>query len=423
MIANWIYRNVTDTTGSEDQKGAARFAVHLGALTATKIADGLIDAKLVLAWLLNSIGAPGYLIGALVPVRESGALLPQLALARYIEQSSIRKVYWVVGSVVQGLSALGMAASALFLQGAVAGWGILICLAMLALARAACSASYKDVLARTVEKGLRGRVSGIAGTVAASAVFGFAILLSTDIIPRQPSWIAAAIAVAGLLWLAGAGLFATLDEPRDQTAGQADQSLSSIIAPLSEDAELRTYIATRALLISVALAPPFLVMLGGRGNGVEFADLGILILAASMAAIVSSYVWGALSDRSSRQTLMLSGALSAVSLGSAAAVGFATGGLGQGWLTALCVFVTQIAYQGARAGRKTHLTDMDTDGRKSVYTALSNTVIGLLLAVGGGLGMVADLFGPHIVLALLACFSGGAVLVAFRLAEVQSDVD
>lgn len=41
------------------------------------------------------------------------------------------------------------------------------------------------------------------------------------------------------------------------------------------------------------------------------------------------------------------------------------------------VFIAQIAYQGARAGRKTHMTDMDTDGRKAVYTALSNTLIGV----------------------------------------------
>ncbi|MBL6430318.1 MAG: hypothetical protein HPM95_00265 [Alphaproteobacteria bacterium] len=29
-------------------------------LTATKTADGLIDPKLVLAWLMSSLGAPGF---------------------------------------------------------------------------------------------------------------------------------------------------------------------------------------------------------------------------------------------------------------------------------------------------------------------------------------------------------------------------
>ncbi|MEC8574214.1 MAG: MFS transporter, partial [Pseudomonadota bacterium] len=67
--------------GSQSDK--AQEQTHVAALAATKLADGLIDPKLVLAWLLNAIGAPGFLIGILVPVREAGSLLPQLALARH----------------------------------------------------------------------------------------------------------------------------------------------------------------------------------------------------------------------------------------------------------------------------------------------------------------------------------------------------
>ncbi|WP_405107995.1 hypothetical protein L0Z65_12330 [Phaeobacter sp. BS52] len=85
-MAHSIYKLITDAK-APDQQAADRVATHVTALTATKLADGLIDPKLVLAWLLNAIGAPGYLIGVLVPVRESGSLLPQLALAQRIEQS------------------------------------------------------------------------------------------------------------------------------------------------------------------------------------------------------------------------------------------------------------------------------------------------------------------------------------------------
>jgi len=61
------------------------YLTHVGSLVLTKTADGLIDPKLVLAWLLNAIGAPGYIIGVLVPVREAGSLLPQLFLAQRID--------------------------------------------------------------------------------------------------------------------------------------------------------------------------------------------------------------------------------------------------------------------------------------------------------------------------------------------------
>ena len=72
-------------------------------------------------------------------------------------------------------------------------------------ARASCSASYKDVLARTVTKGARGTVSGTAGSVAAVAVFAFALIVSLGIIPLKP--VAIALAVALLL-----------DEPADDKA-------------------------------------------------------------------------------------------------------------------------------------------------------------------------------------------------------------
>jgi len=397
------------------------YRIHLASLTLTKMADGLIDPKLVLAWLLNAIGASGVLIGLLVPVREAGALLPQLLLARVIQRTHIRKYFWAMGAAVQGLAALGMAAAAAFLPGTVAGWVIVALLAVLAVARAACSASYKDILGRTVEKGARGKVSGSAGTMAAIAVFAFAILLSLGWLPREPLVISGAIALAGCLWLLGAATFSTLNEPSDDSASEADVSIAGLMRPLREDAEFRYYIATRAQLISTALAPPFLVMLGSGVGDAGFGNLGLLVLASSIASIASSYVWGALSDWSSRQTLVLAGALSGVTLTAAAAFGLLVGAE-SGLLIAAYVFVSQIAYQGARAGRKTHLTDMDSDGHKSVYTALSNTLIGVLLLLGGILGAISDVAGAETVLLILAGLSFSAILSAYQLSEVQADV-
>ncbi|MEJ6398529.1 MFS transporter [Yoonia sp. 208BN28-4] len=396
------------------------YFIHVGSLVLTKAADGLIDPKLVLAWLLNAIGAPGYIIGILVPVRESGSLLPQLFLARQIEAQSQRKSFWIAGSAVQGIAAIGIAAAAVLLSGATVGWIVLACLAVLAVARAACSASYKDILARTVKKGQRGKVSGTASTIAAVIVFAFAILLSFGIWPRTPLAVSLAVCIAGGLWVLAAVLFSRLDEPEADTDNDDGRPLSDLVKPLWDDSEFQVYLATRALLISTALAPPFLVMLGNLGEGGP-GNLGVLLIASSLAAILSSYFWGALSDRSSRQTLMIAAAAACATFLIAAAVGF----IGLGELKAVAIpaliFAAQIAYNGARAGRKTHLTDMDAGGRTAVYTALSNTLIGVMLLAGGLLGFVADAFGPAVVLAILGAFSGFAVLTAWQLSEVQAD--
>ena len=102
---------------------------------------------------------------------------------------------------------------------------------------------------------------------------------------------------------------------------------------------------------------------------------------------------------------------------------FASSSTVAGLAVAGFVFLAQIAYQGARGGRKTHLTDMDTHDRKSIYTALSNSVIGLLLLAGGAFGLLADWAGPETVLAALAVMSLLSCATAFGLSEVQRDTD
>ena len=418
MLSETLHKALTDDATTADAGEARRFTRHLVSLTATKSADGLIDPKLILSWVMGALGAPGYLIGALVPVRESGALLPQIALARWIEASTTRKFFWAAGSLIQGLAALAIALAIFTLEGAVAGWAILAGLAVLSLARAACSASYKDIAARTIQKGARGTVSGAAGTVAAGLAIAFAAALASGLLPLKASTIAAAITVAGGLWIFAALVFAGLSEPGAEVEDETGE-LDRLLKPLRDD-EFRTFIAVRALLISTALAPPFLVMMSQPQAERALGNLGILLLATAAATILSSYVWGRLSDRSSRRTLIYSGALAALTLGAAAGAGWSLGTLATP-LAAAVIFTAQIAYEGVRAGRKTHLTDMDAQGQKALYTALSNTMIGVFLLIGGAFGWIADSLGPAVALALLAVMAGLGALFGLGLSEVQDD--
>ena len=57
--------------------------------TLTKLGDSLSNPKTVLAWLMNYVNAPLYLIGFLVPIRESGSMLPQIVIASYIRRIEV----------------------------------------------------------------------------------------------------------------------------------------------------------------------------------------------------------------------------------------------------------------------------------------------------------------------------------------------
>ena len=106
------------------------------------------------------------MVGLLVPIRESGSLLPQLFVAGFIRLKPRRKWTWVTGACLQALAALALALLALFGQGGVGGALVLLTLAALALARGLSSIATKDVLGKTIAKGRRGNLMGWSGSVA-----------------------------------------------------------------------------------------------------------------------------------------------------------------------------------------------------------------------------------------------------------------
>ena len=411
-------RACADIPESACQQEPGNFFRHVGSLALSKSADGLIDPKLVLSWLMTSLGAPVALIGLLVPVREAGALLPQLMTAGFLRRLQRRKWAWAAGSMVQGLAAASIGLIAISLTGASAGWAIVIALAILALARSVCSVCFKDVLGKTIDKARRGTATGLAGSIASVTVIAYALTLSFNLIDRM-MLVIGGLFVAGGAWLVGAMLFATLDEQAGATEGgrSALKEALNNFTYLRDDPQLTRFILTRGLLTATALAPPFMIAVGSEA-GESYDKLGFLVLASALASLCSSFVWGRLSDRSSRKVLIFSALVAAIILAATSWLAFA-GTLGGGYILPVLLFGLMIAYQGVRLGRSTHLVDMADKDTRAAYTALSNTIIGLLLLAGGVFSLVANWFGGEMVLAIMAGMSGLAILAAWGLEEVQ----
>ncbi|MCA0939309.1 MFS transporter [Salipiger pacificus] len=411
-----IYDRLTEGEDGAPRSEACNGLRHVGALSMTKLADGLLNPKLVLTWLAQALGVPAAVTGLLVPIREAGALLPQLLLAGAVRRSRQRKWIWVAGSVGQGLAAAGMAAVALTLQGVAAGLALCALLAGLALSRAAASVSYKDVLGKTVSKTRRGSITGTAGSVAAAGVLVFAMLLMSGAVQDVPP-VAAAIGLAAALWLGAAALFAMLEEEdSDPEPNAAPVDLS----PLREDPQFRRFIACRGALTVTSLAPPYLVLLEENGGALQ--KLGAMVLASALAGFVSSWVWGRMADRSACRVLVLSGFTGAGAM-ALAVVAALLGWTRPVWVTPLLLFALLISWQGVRQGRSTYLVDMAPEEGRASYAALANTLIGGLLLLTGALGGVLAIVGP---VAALAGFAGLSLIggvIAMGLHEVETDQD
>ena len=116
----------------------------------TKLGDAVASPKTTLAWLTTAVGAPSIVLGLLVPLRESGSLIPQLFIGGMIRRLQVRKWVWVAGSLVQAACIVGIGLVAFSLDGSSAGWAILGLVATFSLARGFCSVASKDVIGKTV---------------------------------------------------------------------------------------------------------------------------------------------------------------------------------------------------------------------------------------------------------------------------------
>ncbi len=396
------------------EREPGNFLRHAGSLSMSKIADGLIDPKLVLSWLLDHLGASAFFVGLLVPIREAGALLPQLFTASHVQAMDRRKWAWVAGSIGQGAAAAGIVLAALTLTGAAAGATICALLAVLAVSRSICSVSYSDVLGKTVGQSRRGAATGTATSLGAGAVVIFALVLMSGLVDRA-TLVLVAIALAALLWLGAGLLFSTLWE--EAAPGKGGTPAFSQLSILRRDPQLRRFIWARGLLTSTALAPPYIVLLGAQAGQGGFDRLGALVLASSIASLLSSWVWGRMADRSSRRVLMLSALAGAVALVFAVALDL-IGVSGTIWALPLVLFVLMIAYHGVRQGRVVYLVDMAPKDSRAAYTAVSNTVIGLLLLGSGLFGALASLAGPHVTLMIFAAMALASIIATKGLDEV-----
>jgi hypothetical protein len=394
---------------------------QVAALTLQKVGDLVVDAKTVLSWLLVAVGAPAGFVGLLVPIRESGSMLPQVALVPWVRRLRSRKWVWVTGGLVQALSVAAMALITATTRGVAAGAGILGALTVFALARSLSSIASKDVLGRTVPKGSRGQVNGLATVGAGVAAITVGLLMRTlGTQATGAGTFALLLLGASLAWLLAVAVYATVVE----TPGEHDErgrtgARRRALGLLRSDAPFRRFVAARALLLVSALTPPFVVAMATERGGAGLAGLGPFVLSSGIASLIGGRLWGRRADRSSRRVMMVScGGASVVVLGFLALLRI-DGLAGQEWLYPATYLLLALAHTGSRIGRKTYVVDLAEGNQRTDYVAVSNTVMGLVLLVTGVLSAGVAAFGVEVALALLAALGLLGVAVSRSLPEVS----
>ena len=340
-------------------------------LSLNKLADLLVSAKTTLTAILISVGAPVWMISWLVPIRESGALLPQVLISIYLRKHEKRHLVWRTGMVVQVLSILGMLLSVVFYSGFTAGSLLLFSLVFLSLGRSACSLTVKDMEADVAQKGERGNLIGIASTVSGVLTLSIAIplvILDGSLSSNVLLFILSGSLIAFILTLICVWPVKTIV----RTGSDKGKTLS-----VNFDSTVYKFIFVRGLFVNSALVAPYFMIEKG-GDAKEL--LPMYIGAEATAALLSSIIWGRIADKSARLTLQLSGLLALSACG--ALLYFGPTSI---ITSAVLFFLLSIAHTGVRTGRKTYSLDVKDGHERTELVGFSNTAIGIILLSFGAL--------------------------------------
>jgi hypothetical protein len=413
-------RVCTDISDSACREVPQNFFIIFASQFLTRLADALASAKIILPWLLTSVGAPAFFSGMLVPIRESGSLLPQLVIGGFVRRHALRKWYYVAGAALQAGVVVAIAWAGLQLDSAAAGTVIMLLLVLFSLARGLCSVASKDVLGKTIPRSRRGLISGYCASAAGIVTILFGIMLLFMTRPDTDVY-AMLLLAGGFCWLAAAVGYSLIREYPGATEGGGN-ALSQAIASLSllkTDVPFRLFVLVRCLMMSSGLAAPYFIILArAASDDGALLNLGIFILAGGVADMASGVLWGRLADIDSRRVLLLTAMSTAVICGGAGLLALA-GHFGGIWPILLLFFLLSITHQGVRLGRKTYVVDLASGNRRTDYVAVSNSVIGLMLLLVGLAGALLAQLSLAAVLALFAGTSLAALLLGRHLPQVS----
>lgn len=397
------------------------FSLNIANGTLTKLAEKIISPNLTLAWIMDFFGASSAMIGALVPVKDAGSLLPQLAVSGKIRSFAIRKYFWAVSALVQAFAWLAAAGHIFFGNENSLPIVLLILLAVFSFASGVASVAYKDVIGKTIPKNTRGQMLSYRSTFGGILSLVAGVVLVFFIQQEADKYIYGFMFLfAAALWFVASALFFMINEEKGATEGGRNplQEVKAGINLIKDEKNFRIFLFTRALLMAVPLLQPFYVLVAKDIEDTNWSLLGYLIIVNGLANVISSPFWGKIADQSATRLMRISSFI-AIGGGVFALLFYFASDWNLGFYAFLPVFfINGIAYSGARLSRKTYLVDYAPDDNRATYVSVANTFIGLFTIVAAGFGVVAQVFGLPAQIIFFMCLLVMAVVLSFRLKRV-----
>ncbi len=391
---------------------------------ASKMAEQVASAKVAIPWLLTAIGAPAFLVGMLLPLRQAGTLLPQLMVSGQIRRFPLRKWFWVVSALIQVLMLSLMIMAALTLPPTYAGLCVAAFLLVFSLARGVGSLSFQDVTGKTIPKGRRGRLlaarSMIGGLLAIVVGIGLRWIKSDDEEILAPVLL---LACGALLWIIAALAFASIREEPGATEGGRN-AINEALAGLRAVANTpwyKRFLLARTALLSIELSAPFYVLYISANLPMQAGTLGMIVIATGLAAALSSPIWGRFADLSSRSVMIIGGLMGAATGIIALIIAIVPATMRNSYAYLAIFVLLGFSEAGVLLGRKTYLLDRVNTAERSTYVAFANTAMGVMTLLFGLLGVIAHLYGIKALIVILILLGLSGAIISASLPETSSE--
>lgn len=375
-------------------------------LIGNKLSDLLLSAKTTLPTLLSTAGAPSWMAQLLVPIRESGALLPQMLFAYLLRNYARRDLAWYLSMFIQFIAGCVMIGVGLSYSGALAGYAILLSLTLMSFARALSSLTTKDIQGQHIKKGERGKLLGSASTISSMISISVALmaLFGSNHVSADKLLIVAAIALLSKL------LCMWLMRPLKTCVDTEERAVKKGVYL---DKALLKFVAVRSLFTHTALLAPIFV-LSYEGKAIDI--LAYLIIAQSLANFVSAYIWGWLSDVSALICMRAGSMVAMVSALALLVIPNLYADINKNaWFVVSLFFVLGIGHQGVRMGRKIYGVDIADEQHRTEFIATSNTLVGVVILALGSLYAVINAFSSELSLSLMLLGLGLGFFGSFLL--------
>jgi MFS family permease len=408
------------------------------------LSNAFLEPTLVLTWFVSQLTNSYFLIGLISPIWTGGWFLPQLIAASYLQRQERKMPLYNAMAVVRGAS-WGLMTLVLFLLSDRTLLLIIFftTLIIYSLASGLAGLSFMDIVAKTILPTRLGLFFAMRSFWGGILALGAGPIVRY-VLDEKRGW--AFTTNFGLLFLLSfltlsisLSTFSLVVEPIEkldgELAGEQGQ-LRQAWDLLRSDRGYARFLATRLTLAMGDMATPFYIIFAKNNLGVPASIVGTYLIIATVAGLLSNFVWSHISDqRGSRLAIRLAALVGllmpTIALGVratfACTYSAGTGGLSSSPGLGPWVLAAVFAFMGAlrsasNIAYSSYLLKLAPIRKRPTYIGFANTLIGMTTLLTGVGGLIVGLAGFEAIFALALTFYGTALLLSLSLLEPRQEV-